>query len=398
MMDRKCGNQALLFTTGSLVQQSSGPYRSLIETGTALRARGHDLTVLGTIGKAEAIVAADWTFARTVPFERSGPASWHIAPGLGDWLKTADASFDAVCIQNIWLKVNNDVARWAYRHGLPYMITPHGNFNEVALRFSPIKKRIARFFLFEKMFARARCFQALNEAECRAIRAYGIRQPICVIPHGVRIPPEQPSDVCVDLLPEKLRGKKIVLFLGRLHPIKNVEGVLRAWSRLGVGFPDWRLVIAGGGQESYRRQLEELAGKLNLQESVEFVGHVEGRLKSAWFSCASVFVLSSFSEGLPVAALEAMAARTSVLLTRSCNIPEIEAAGAGILTDPASDIIANDLKRLLSRDERELNAMGDRARELVQKNYSWDSVCERLEEVFLWMKKGGNPPACVRQS
>lgn len=395
-MDANEGNLTLLFTTGSLIQKSSGPYQSLIETGTALRDRGHKLTVLGTVVKGERAVAADWSFADTVALQSLGPASWHIAPALSSWLKKSEASFDAVCIQNIWLKVNSDAAQWAYRRGLPYMITPHGNFNEVALRFSALKKRVARFFLFGKMFERARCFQALNEAEYRAIRAYGIKQPVCVIPHGVAIPLDRPGGDYAGLLPERIHGKKIVLYLGRLHPIKNVDGLLRAWRRLGHGFNEWRLVIAGDGQESYRHHLEELAGALNLHESVEFIGHVEGRMKSAWLSSASVFVLPSYSEGLPVAALEAMAARTPVLLTRACNLPEVENVGAGILTDSTPEVIARDLERLLSRDERELKLMGDRARELVRRNYSWDSVCAQLEEVFWWMKNGGNPPASVR--
>lgn len=388
----KC-KYSILFSTGSLVVKNSGPYHNLREACAALRERGHSLTILGTVGKSEKLVEKDWVFADAVPFRRVGPPSWHIAPGLRSWLRKAGPDFDVVNIQSVWLMANVQVARWAYKNRIPYMIVTYGNLNGVALRYSSIKKRIARWLFLDKVFERAACVHAHNEEEYRAIRSYGITRPVCVIPTVVPVPLVKDRKT---LLPENLRDRKVALYLGRLHSIKNLEGLIRAWSRLPRDRRDWRLVIVGGGAEPYRHALEDLMKHLNLQDSVAFVGYVDDESKAAWLAFASIFILPSFSEGLPMAALEAMAAGTPVLLSRSCNLSEVVEGGAGKLTEPEPEILARDLLDLLNLDHRELELMGTRARQFVETNYSRKSVCGQLEEVFRWMKEGGAIPACVR--
>ena len=395
---KKCAGRelSLLFTSGSFLEKSSGPYQSLRETCAALAARGHVLTILGTVGKEENLPEGEWTFAKALPFRRVGPPSWHITPSLRGWLQKKKPVYEVVSIQGIWLMLNVHIAYWAYRRGIPYMITAHGNFNGVALGYSAIKKRIARWCLLDKVFDRAACFQALNEEEYRAIRAYGIDRPVCVIPNGVTVATVHDRDAAEAILPLTFRREKIVLYLGRLHPIKNLEGLIDAWSRLPPDRKGWRLVIAGDGVHAYKRRLEELVRVLNVQGSVTFVGYVDGQVKAAWLRFASVFVLPSFSEGLPMAVLEAMAAGTPVLLTRSCNLAEVAEWGGGKLTEPVPEILARDLLSLMDLDARELELMGERARQLVKINYSWKTVCDQLEEVFYWMKNGGPVPSCVR--
>jgi poly(glycerol-phosphate) alpha-glucosyltransferase len=384
---------AVLFSTGSLTDESSGPFQTVRMTAEVIRLRGHVAQIVGTVPARETRLSSQLNRADVFQFQSIGPASWHIVPRLNKWLCDRIDSIDVVSIQNVWLKSNLDVARWAYSRKIPYLLAVHGNFNPVALGFSKIKKIIARKLFFETLFQRASCLQALNEAEYKAIRAYGIDRPVCVIPNGVSIPePVDPSSI----LPQEFGEKKVLLYLGRLHPIKNLETLLFAWSRIRAERSSWRLVIAGDGPEPYKRKLQQLAGTLGINDSVKFVGYVEGPTKAAWLAGATAFVLPSKSEGLPMAALEAMAAGTPVLLTRECNLPEVETEEVGFLSDAAPDALSEDMRRLLTVDDEELQRMGERARRFVAKSYSWDKVCDQMEEVFAWMIEGGEAPACVR--
>ena len=115
----------------------------------------------------------------------------------------------------------------AEKTGKPVVVAPHGSLDAWALNNSRWKKRLATWFFKDEQLRRATSFRALCEAEADAIRAYGLRQRIEIIPNGVELP---------DLLPaedtEITEWKKRLLFLGRIHPKKGLVGALRAWAEI----------------------------------------------------------------------------------------------------------------------------------------------------------------------
>lgn len=117
-----------------------------------------------------------------------------------------------------------------------------------------------------------------------------------------------------------LPGAPLVLWVGRLDPIKGVDVLLRAWARMKRR--DARLLLAGDGP--IRLALEALAGKLDLSSSVRFLG--SRRDVPALLKAADVFVFPSRTEGLPNALLEAMAAGRAIVTT--------DAPGCRDLVDP----------------------------------------------------------------
>lgn len=323
-----------------------------------------------------------------------GPRSWHMAPGIGDFLRALPTMPNVVSIQNVWLGTNWSVGRWASQHRIPYMITIHGNLNSEAQKYSPVKKRIARWLFFDSFLRQAKCLQASNEGEYRAIRRFGLTQPICVLANGIELPPTLSGPDIRRLLGVYQPSKRVILYFGRLHPIKNIASLIRAWQQLAPRYPSWKLVIAGDGAEKHKGELASLAAE-SLRADVEFVGYVEEHLKSAWLSVADIFVLPSFSEAFAMAPLEAMAHGTPVLLTSACNFPEVEAAGAGKVTGASVAALQGALDSLLSLQEGELANMGLRARELVQQRFTWDFICMQLEDVYAWMQGESDMPDCV---
>src|SRR5262249_48685326 len=128
------------------------------------------------------------------------------------------------------------------------------------------------------------------------------------------------------------QGRKILLYLGRLHPKKNLANLIRAWKQSLNSHPsareDWALAVAGWDQAGYERELKRLNNDYGLAASVRFLGPLFGQEKDAAYRACDAFVLPSLSEVLSVAVLEAWAYAEPGLMTPECNVPEGVAAGA----------------------------------------------------------------------
>jgi poly(glycerol-phosphate) alpha-glucosyltransferase len=288
-----------------------------------------------------------------------------------------------------------DILAWA-REGKPYLISPHGMLDPWAVANSAAKKRLVRLLYEDRHLRGAGCIHALCTAEAEAIRNFGLTNPICVIPNGVGVPTAAPRPPAP--WAEKVgHGARVLLFLGRLHPKKNVHGLIAALARVkaNCGLGNWQAVIAGWDQAGYGTQLTALVRKLALDAEVVFLGPVHGEKKDAALRNASAFVLPSFSEGLPMAVLEAWAYGLPVAMTPACNLPvgfEVRAAHE-IAAEP--EILPHGLAAFLSYSEAEHSAMGERGLDLVRTRFSWEQVAARFTTMYHWLLGGGSAPDCV---
>ena len=237
----------------------------------------------------------------------------------------------------------------------------------------------------------AACFHAVSEAEYRSIRTYGLRNPICVVPNGI----DRPGEV-VNLERENqaAEGRKVLLYLGRLHPKKNLVALLKAWESIQQSAisnqqsEEWMLTIAGWDQGGYERDLKSCSAKFGIQRSVTFLGPQFGSDKEACYQSCDAFILPSLSEGLPMAVLEAWAYGKPVLMTRECNLPEGFATGAAIEIGAGVDAIIEGLIALMTMSDAARREMGDRGRALVTEKFSWEQVGAEMRRVYEWVLGG----------
>jgi poly(glycerol-phosphate) alpha-glucosyltransferase len=383
--------------TGSLYNNASGPFTALKSLVSALTAEGENITILGSKDTyKQSSDVAGWNVQKIAALPKLGPYHLHFTPSLIRHLNNLD--FTLAHFQSLWLWNCATAARFCFKKKIPYVITMHGNLNPTALQISKLKKRIVYPLFVKDYLQKANCLHALNMAEYDSIRAFGLRQPVCVIPNGVDLPSmTHPLKSTPNPHIAHLRPKKVLLYLARLHPIKNLEGLISAWALLSEDARTaWQLVIAGSGDKSYQDALHQLVSEKNLSKQIDFVGLISETEKYGWLSNADAFILPSHGEGLPMGPLEAMAHRLPCLLTHSCKLPEVAQCGAGLEFGTSPDNIASALTLFFSLTDKERSQMGQKGTTLVYENFSWRKIAQELRSVYGWLL-GLNPaPECIK--
>lgn len=286
-----------------------------------------------------------------------------------------EASF--VHIHGVWEPILKTAARIAQAHAVPYCVQPHGMLDVWSMAQKRLKKRLALLLGYRKMLNAASFILGLNVDEVTLLEPLRLKPRSVVIPNGIFL--EEFSK-----LPEKgffaqykpqLRGKRIVLFLSRLHTKKGLDILARAFSLLVQSHPDVDLVVAGpdGGA---RAGLLSLIQQLKITERVHLVGPLYGDDKLRALVDASCFCLPSRQEGFSVAITEAMACGLPVVISDACHFPEVESARAGLVVslDPAQ--VSYGLAAILDNPTMALN-MGRNGQYLVRDRYTWPRIAER---------------------
>jgi poly(glycerol-phosphate) alpha-glucosyltransferase len=191
----------------------------------------------------------------------------------------------------------------------------------------------------------------------------------------------------------------VLLYLGRLHPKKNLANLIRAWKATPNSQPStlnsWVLAIAGWDQGGYEAALRQLTADLGLLTSVIFLGPKFGADKDACYQACDAFVLPSLSEGQPFVVLEAWSHARPVLMTPECNLPDGFQKPAAIRMNTTVEGVAEGLEMLFAMDEAALREMGRRGRDLVIANFSWSQSAAQMFAVYNWMLGRSAAPDCV---
>jgi glycosyltransferase involved in cell wall biosynthesis len=168
--------------------------------------------------------------------------------------------------------------------------------------------------------------------------------------------------------------------LSRIHAKKGLDLLVPAWGKLTKEFPDWELLIVGPDEGGYQATVEKMIAESGCGETCWIHPAVSGAEKHALLRTADLFVLPSYSEGFPMAVLEAAAHRIPVVQTDECNFPELIAAGGAWECRPERESVEKALREALTADDAERTERGLRGRELVEKSYSWSKLADRVLE------------------
>lgn len=377
-----------------------GPIHALYELTREQVRQGHRVTVFTTDvdvdGRLDVPLmrAVDMDGVEVWYFPIRTPWRLSFSPEMGRALRRRVAEFDIVHVHSVFSWPPTVAAFWALRKRVPYIVRPAGSLDPICIAKAydtPLEsmRSRAKKWVYFRTFARieldrASAIHFTTEAERDAARALGLRAPTIVVPLGAKVDPETEAESGSSLC-EHLRaanGRKLVLYLSRLDPIKGLELLIAAMGSLARRRDDIALAIAGGGPEAYRRKLEDLVREQGIEARTSFLGPVFGAAKWQLMREAKVFVLPSRHENFGVAVAEAMASGLPVVVSNEVNIHrEISRAGAGIVTGFSPDEIAAAIERICD-DSALARQMGERGRELVRDQFSWPQAVANLSRAY----------------
>ena len=319
--------------------------------------------------------------AHDINFWPAGRQAW-MSTDLRARFKEALCGVAGVHIHGLW-ESSTAVAVSACRSlDIPYILSAHGMLEPWALRSSRLKKQLYSLLIERRNVGGAACLHALTRSEADQFRAFGARGPIAIIPNGVAIPSERNTELFFRRFPHLL-GKRVILFLARLHPKKGLDLLLQSWPAIAASWPEAHLVLAGPDCEGTQAGLERLIAAQQLQTSVTFTGMLRGAEKWSALNAAECFILPSYSEGLSVSVLEALGVGCPVIVTEACNMPEVSENKAGWQVASSSAAISGALHEVLQNTIEQNGAIGLRGAELVQRRYTWPVVGD-LEQMHVF--------------
>nr|WP_238147087.1 glycosyltransferase [Rhizorhabdus dicambivorans] len=339
--------------------------------------RGHDVTMSCHSGARVEGVKLD-LHAKLPLLQRLG-----VAPSHFEALRRQRLTDDIVHSHSLWMLMNIAPGLIVPGAHAKLICSPHGTLSAWALSHSRGRKQLV-WPLQRQVLARADLLHATADPEHDDIRANGFDAPVAVIANGIDLPQ----------LPPRPDGHgRLLLFLSRIHPVKGIEALLEAWSRVAPDNPNWELMIAGPGEASYVAALADQASGL---PRAKLIGPVYGAEKSALYRRADLFVLPSKSENFAMVVAEALGHECPVVVSKAAPWADVESEGCGWWTDAGPEPLAATLAAAMSLSVAERSVMGVRGRAWIEKDFSWASVAERLERAYDWILGRGDRPDFIK--
>lgn len=275
----------------------------------------------------------------------------------------------------LWSPLNHALAQAARREGLPLVVSVHGMLLPWARQNRKWRKDIAWALYQRRDLARADAIHVTSREECLATRAEIASDRILEIPFGVALP----GLAQAALAPEGSRSRRL-LFLGRVHPIKNLTGLIEAFALADV--PGWTLLIVGPDEVGHRAGLVRRAAELGVQDRVSFGEAVYGQDKDALLAAVDALILPSFSENYGAVVAEALAAGRPVIASTGTPWCEVSTERCGWWVDPAAESLSGAMRALAATSPQELGMMGMRGREYASRRLAWSFCAGRMAALY----------------
>lgn len=367
----------VLHVLPSVSRAYGGPTQSLLGFSLAALTAGVDIDIATPDpGATERAWWAESLPRRLTLFPSVGQGAFVASPHLLWWLWREGGRFDVVHIHALQNPVSSLAASICRQRGWPFIVRPLGMLSEFT--FTHRRQRAKKLY-----------FAALDRPNLRSCagihfttdgeREEGLRRVHDLDLRTFVVPPPWKGE----LVSPARASRPQLLFLSRLHPVKNIEALLRAWPRVVRTVPDAELVLAGDGEPDYVSALRTMVATLDIGRSVRFVGFVTGQQKLTLLSAAHASLLISFHENFGVAALEAMAAGLPLVLSPTVHLaPFAHRHGLAIVADPAdSDALSRALVTALT--DPAMRAHCERSGpELSRREFSVETIGRRLLAMY----------------
>jgi glycosyltransferase involved in cell wall biosynthesis len=269
---------------------------------------------------------------------------------------------------------------------VPYLVQTHGMLDPWFKRTYPLKhlKKWAYWPWADYQLlrdAQAVLFTCERERELARQSFWLYRAKEQVIAYGTASPPGDPEAQRRAFLAQwpELQGRRLLLFLGRIHPKKGVDLLIDAFAAVAARDPRLHLVVAGPDGVGWQTALEARAKALGVADRICWPGMLSGELKWGAFHVAELFCLPSHQENFGIAVAEALACSLPVAIGEPVNISrEVAEAGAGIVHDDTAAGTTAALQEWLELEASEREAMGERGRALFEQRFEIGAAAQQF--------------------
>jgi glycosyltransferase involved in cell wall biosynthesis len=332
----------VLSVTPALDPEMGGPSTTSVNAAIAERRAGLEPTIVFA-GDARSVTSTApararldaagvqvLMFPRARGVSRSVVSRWGISRQMSVWLLRNTRRYDVVHVHYVWAWSTLIAAIAGARARRPVVMTPHESLTRFNIeRRSGSDNSKARLRTQAKLCMRTFLMRYIDliamTSDLEHADSVRPTERAVVIPYPVVVnPPQEPAT-------EPQFPPLVVGYIGRLHPKKNVEVLLRAVAALGISA---NVIVCGDGDPAYRAQLHELVDELSLTARVEWRGHVDAAGRANLFAESHVVAMPSTYESFGMAAAEAMAAGVPVIVSRTTGVaPVVEKYECGKLVE-----------------------------------------------------------------
>ncbi len=348
---------------------------------------------IGYTGEVVTLDSPDETFYSDIkfPVHALGPTSstYGYNRKLYKWLVDNRDRFDGVVVNGLWQYCG--LAAWlALRGRKPYVVFSHGMLDPYFKKAFPLKhaKKWAYWALAEYWVLRDAyrvLFTTKEESKLAEQSFWMHRWNGTVVPYGANRPPKDGETLREAFYAEQpaMRGKRFMLFLGRIHRKKGCDMLIESFARLASLDPELHLMMAGPDQQGWSAGLKEIVSKAGLNDRVHWPGMIKGDAKWGAFFASEVFILPSHQENFGIAVAEAMACKRAVLLGDKVNIaPEIAEDHAGLMEPDTQAGTDNLVRKWMQMTSDERQAMGEQALTTFNNRYDMKKNAVTIIRLF----------------
>jgi glycosyltransferase involved in cell wall biosynthesis len=304
------------------------------------------------------------------------------APAMKKHLLRTMGFIDVVHTQLPFAYPTYVAANIANKLSIPYFYSQRGVLNQKRLKYRSFKKKLYLYAIENKILNGAKSLVALNQQEMESYRILGLNNPCHIIPNGINV--DNYWQHHRGITQKKLNipdSAKVILFLGRLHWIKNLDCLLDAFIEISKKEKQVCLIIAGPDESGISNSLMTKARENGIANRVFFPGTVIGDEKKDLLARADIFCLPSVEEGFSMAILESLASQTPVVISHGCHFDEVEKSQSGLVSYNEPLILSRAIEGILSNADK-LSQMGENGFRLVKQKYTWDLIADKHIEMY----------------
>jgi glycosyltransferase involved in cell wall biosynthesis len=374
----------ILHITGYTVERG-GTAKIVYENAKFQLAAGHQVSILSV------------NFANEEPYPVPTGATLHLMKDhwLGKFISNFSLetlpffkanTFDVIHIHGLWFW--GSVAPFLVKNKAKKIITIHGMLSDWTMSQGKVKKALFGLLMQNKGLGDAKALVVNTHKEREELVKYlpVDKNKIYIVPNAV-----EKTKAISEADKRKFKVElgineedKNILFLSRIHKKKGLGLLVAAFAKVkDLGLQKTNLLIAGPDEGGYKDEIIQLIEDLEIPHTcIHFLGSVSGEKKQKCFAISDIYALTSYSEGFPMAVLEAIEAGVAVLVSDQTRIDYyIEKYEAGRVCTLSIDHIAKELNALLN-DDANRNRLVSNANEMLEMEFTPQKIYTQMLDIY----------------